>query len=150
MTSYQEIKVKELRMKGMGYKAIAQALDLDRDQVRYHCKKIGLTGTKEELAEKIEEEKLHGETCLYCGDLLYRSKYAPGKKFCCEDCRRKWWKEHPEKKKKSAKASYVKQCEECGRTFISYGCKTRRFCSHDCYVHNRFWRDEDGIQKAAN
>lgn len=34
MTSYQEMKVKELRIKGLGYKAIAMALDVDRDQVR--------------------------------------------------------------------------------------------------------------------
>lgn len=145
MTSYQEMKVKELRIKGLGYKAIAMALDVDRDQVRYYCKKIGLTGTKEELAKRIQEEKEKGETCLYCGGILIRSKYAPKKKFCCEACRRAWWKEHPEKKKQSARACYVKACDHCGRIFISYGCKSRRFCSHDCYIRNRFWRDEDAV-----
>jgi len=148
VTTYQEMKIKELRFKGVGYKSISLMLDLNRDQVRYYCKKAGLAGTKEELAAKIEEEKKKGETCAYCGEVMIRSKYAPTKKFCQEKCRRDWWKEHPEKRKKSVAASYVKTCEFCKRPFTTYGNKNRKYCSHDCYIKDRFWRDEDGIQEA--
>lgn len=148
MTTYQEMRIKELRLKGIGYKSISMILDINRDQVRYYCKKAGLDGNKEELAAKIEDEKRNGETCAYCGEILIRSKFAPSKKFCCDQCRRNWWKEHPEKKRKSVEASYVKICVHCGRPFTTYGNNNRKFCGHDCYIRDRFWRDEDGISKA--
>lgn len=30
------------------------------------------------------------------------------------------------------------------REFFSYGNKGRRYCSHACYIHDRFWREEEG------
>ncbi len=41
MTSVQEKQIRNFRMKGIGYKAIASTLGLSRDVVRNHCKSLG-------------------------------------------------------------------------------------------------------------
>ena len=35
-----------------------------------------------------------------------------------------------------------KVCVFCGKEFESRN-KQQSFCSHDCYIRNRFWRQED-------
>ncbi|RXM53885.1 RNA polymerase subunit sigma-70, partial [Clostridium tetani] len=31
----------------------------------------------------------------------------------------------------------------CGKEFSAYGNKNRKYCSHNCYIRDRFWRDEE-------
>lgn len=45
MTVDEKEKIKELRLKGMGYKGIANILGLLRDSVRGFCKRNGLYGS---------------------------------------------------------------------------------------------------------
>ena len=44
MTDIQSKQIREFRMKGVGYKAIASVLGLSRDSVRNYCKSHGLDG----------------------------------------------------------------------------------------------------------
>ena len=44
MTSVQEKQIGILRMKGIGYKAIASGLGVSRDVIRNYCKIHGLEG----------------------------------------------------------------------------------------------------------
>ena len=39
---------------------------------------------------------------------------------------------------------YKLKCAYCGKDFISYGNKKRKYCSHYCYIHDRFWKKEEG------
>ena len=32
----------------------------------------------------------------------------------------------------------VYKCEKCGKKFISYGNKDRKYCCHECYIEDRF------------
>ncbi len=41
MTEYEKQQIFELRMQGLGFKAIAATLGLTRDHVRTHCKRNG-------------------------------------------------------------------------------------------------------------
>lgn len=41
------------------------------------------------------------------------------------------------------KANYECICEYCGKTFLSYGNKNRKYCSHSCYINDRFGGGED-------
>ena len=36
------------------------------------------------------------------------------------------------------KANYECTCEKCGKKFISYGNKDRKYCCHECYIEDRF------------
>ena len=44
MTKEQAERIRELRMQGKGYKAVASAVGLSRDVVRNHCKANGMEG----------------------------------------------------------------------------------------------------------
>ncbi|RAZ95782.1 RNA polymerase subunit sigma-70, partial [Klebsiella oxytoca] len=61
------------------------------------------------------------------------------RKFCSEKCRRQWWKAHPQEGNR--KAIVTKKCECCGREFSFYRSRKPKYCSYDCYIKARFWRD---------
>ena len=44
MTDFQEKQIRELRVRGIGYRAIASTVGLSRDIVRNYCKKHGMDG----------------------------------------------------------------------------------------------------------
>ena len=54
MTDFEAAQVKEMRLKGMGYRAIAEALGLSRDIVRNHCKAKGMPEDGEFSEEEMD------------------------------------------------------------------------------------------------
>lgn len=144
MTSIQEKQIREFRIKGIGYKAIASVLGLSRDVVRNYCKNHGLDGYAAEVAVNMEEQIQQGSACQCCGTVILQPSTGRKRKFCSDKCRREWWLAHPEESRKKEAAFYDKTCAYCGRHFTVYGNKNRRYCRHECYVHDRFWREEEG------
>ena len=51
---------------------------------------------------------------------------------------------HPDAIRQSPEAQYHLQCVYCGKEFIVYGNANRRYCCHNCYIRDRFWRAEEG------
>lgn len=151
MTDEQASAIRELRLKGEGYRVIASALGLSRDIVRNYCKSHGLSGYGNALVLNVKEQMDMGKVCLYCGKELSQAATGRRRKFCSDECRRKWWAEHPDRIKRSDSAYYELTCVHCGRTFLSYGNNNRKYCSHSCYVKDRFLsnpeEEEIGIQK---
>ncbi|MBE6068067.1 MAG: RNA polymerase subunit sigma-70 [Clostridium lundense] len=145
MTSDKKEKIKELRLKGRGYKAIAGSLGLSRDSVRGFCKRNGLDGDSCVVALNVEEKIKTNLLCAYCRKPIKQKGQGRTKRFCSEGCRRKWWSEHQSERSKSEAATYKYTCPYCGKRFSVYGNKKRKYCSHNCYIKDRFWRDEDGI-----
>ncbi|KAB3532137.1 hypothetical protein F8154_12250 [Alkaliphilus pronyensis] len=47
---------------------------------------------------------------------------------------------------KTNKKAYILQCEYCGKKYKSLGTKNRKYCSHDCYIRDRLWREEDAVK----
>jgi len=72
-------------------------------------------------------------TCPHCGRQFQYSKEHGGRrqKFCCDDCRKSYWREHQHLVQR--KAIKVFECEQCGVDFEAYGSVTRRFCCRECY-----------------
>lgn len=151
MTEEQKEKIKELRLQGVGYKGIANIVNLTRDSVRNFCKRNGLEGMSSLAARNIEEKMQNNILCACCMKPLKQKVVGKNKRFCSDECRRKWWKEHQEARRPKATAIYYFTCIRCGRSFSAYGNKNRKYCSHDCYIKNRFWRDEEnGISNGEN
>lgn len=73
--------------------------------------------------------------CLRCGEPLVQTPHKREKKFCSDKCRMKWWNEHRIAINK--KAVYTFTCPQCGKEFESYGNKSRKYCSRDCYAEAR-------------
>lgn len=144
MTGSQARQIRELRMKGAGYRAIASVVGMSRDSVRNHCKAHFLDGFAAEVTLNIKEQMQQGKACLECGKTTTQPKTGRKRKFCSDACRREWWANHPDAMEKKKAAVYEKTCVYCGKVFSVYGNKTRKYCSHDCYVHDRFWRVEEG------
>ncbi len=132
MTEEIRDRIITLRSAGLGYQSIAKEVGQTRDAVRYICKSNGMGG----LGADIHPEN----TCANCGKgLIQPTGKGRPRKFCCESCRRQWWKRHPDEAKKSEKAMYETTCACCGKRFVSYGNGHRRYCSRDCYIKQRFW-----------
>ena len=100
--------------------------DIEKD------KKHGLGGSLGYSAT-IEEKKC---LCEYCGKDV---KQLPGRKlkrFCSDKCRMAWWNQHQENVNRKANYDYV--CAYCGKAFTAYGNANRKYCSHECYIEDRF------------
>lgn len=146
MTDLDREQIRDLRLKGVGYKAIASVLGLSRDTVRGYCKRNGLHGDSRVVSLNVEEKKKKNLLCACCSKPIKQKKRGRARRFCSDECRRKWWKDNPDKRKKKEKAVYKYTCPNCGKEFSCYGNKKRKYCSHDCYIKSRFWSDaEDEI-----
>ena len=142
MTDYQRKVIKNMRIKGAGYKAIAGAVGISRDSVRSFCRRNGLDGTSELIEKNVDAKILLGEICLYCAEKITQPETGRKKKFCSEECRRAWWSKNTDKRNPTSKAVYKIFCLGCGKEFISYGNKNRKYCSHGCYISARFKEGE--------
>ena len=73
--------------------------------------------------------------CRQCGKPVMQHKGRKAKYFCSDRCRNAWWNDHPEKVQR--KAYYRLACRFCGKEFVSYGNKNRKYCSRLCYADAR-------------
>ncbi len=144
MTQDMAIQVISFRLEGLGYQAIAMTLGISKDSVRYFCKTHGLDGKAELVRINFEEHKKNPEVCKYCGGLVERNPHSGKKLFCSDVCRRAWWKEHPEA---SMQTETMRQyrCACCNRVFYSSRNRKRKYCSHDCYIHDRFHNTDRSV-----
>lgn len=56
MTKEQAAQIRELRMQGKGYRAVASAVGLSRDIVRNYCKANGMEGYGEAAKLNMQKE----------------------------------------------------------------------------------------------
>lgn len=150
MNSEQRARIVELRGMGLGYKSIAKELDLTRDTVKGYCKRQHLNGPKEVVRLNVQIMNEDKSLCPQCKALI-KQPMGRGrrKRFCCEACRRKWWNDHPDQGSKLA-TFYKYTCPHCGVAFSCYANKTRKYCSHQCYIKSRFWGEENELCEIEN
>ncbi len=127
MTDVEKERIRFWRMEGLGYGRIADRLGISENTVKSFCRRNGLTG-----AAAMESSM----ACRHCGKPLASVPGRKGRKFCTEACRRAWWKAHPQLVER--RAFYKMACARCGKEFVSYGNQGRKYCSHACYIAERF------------
>lgn len=143
MTEVEKQQIHDLRLKGVGYKAIAAVLGKSRDSVRSFCRRNGLDGDSRVVALNVKEKIKNHLLCSCCGKSIKQKGRGRTRRFCSEECRRKWWKENPKERNKKETATYDYTCPHCHKEFSCYGNKKRKYCSHDCYIKSRFWSEEE-------
>lgn len=126
MTEKQRHEITRLRREGLGYTAVAKQLGISKDTIKSFCRRNVLSG---------ELEPVQG-ICRECGQPLPRAEGMKPRVFCCETCRVKWWREHPDRIRQRAVYSFTCAC--CGKPFTAYGNAHRKYCSHECYIKARF------------
>lgn len=116
-----------LRQQGESFVEIATLLSLSPNTVKSICRRSGIQ------AEIIP--KPDSNLCKNCGKPLVQ---VPGKKqktFCSTECRTAWWN------KTRSRKPYRLVCYCCGREFISFGNRKKKYCSQECCRLSRYGKD---------
>ena len=124
MTEEQKKQIKDLRGKGEGYKKIAQYIGISVNTVKSFCHNNELTGNSSSAV------------CLACGKPLVQMPKRKQRKFCSSEWRETWWSKNRDKGNKPTGETVC--CIHCGKAFSAYEREHRKYCSHGCYVAERF------------
>ena len=95
-----------------------------------YCKRNALGGTVSNQPGSTEK------MCKCCGATLVQTPGRKRKIFCSAACRTKWWNAHPELVKHRGEHQVI--CGHCGQTFSVSKNSARKYCSHGCYIADRF------------
>ncbi len=114
-------QIQTLAMKGYGYKRIADVLELSPNTVKSHLRRHPPVAV--------------GSVCLHCGKPVEQKPGRKEKKFCSDQCRMAFWNSHQDLVNKQA--YYTLTCQHCGKEFVSYGNRNRKYCSRACYADVR-------------
>lgn len=80
MKLYIQNQIRNLALKGYGYKRIASVLEISPNTVKSHLRRHPITS---------------GCTvCLHCGKPVEQNPGRKEKKFCSDKCRMTWWNSH--------------------------------------------------------
>ncbi len=142
VTAYQERRIRELRQRGVGYRTIAAELGISRDTVRNFCTSHALSGVA-------ADQSFAPNVCPCCGGEIVQQHRGRPRRFCSDACCRKWWAAHPDAIRQNPEAQRRLKCAYCGKAFTVYGNPPRRYCCHNCYIRDRFWRAEEGREPYA-
>ena len=135
MTDEEKIKVANLRARGFGYTAISKELNISANTIKAYCKRSGLGGFATAEVDVVDIPIIECR-CQNCGKKIAFPEGRKEKKFCSDKCRNKWWNAHWDKVNRKAEYDFV--CAYCKKPFRVYGNKNRKYCSHECYIHDRF------------
>lgn len=130
MTDQQKEQAIRFRTAGWSYGEIAKNLVLSVNTVKSFFQRQGIP------AIAPDQQKPIAGICPQCGKPLLSQTHTKPRRFCSDACRMAWWKTH--KQQVTRKVFYSFTCAHCGITFISFGNKHRKFCSHACYIAERF------------
>lgn len=119
------------RQQGLGYKKIAQLMELSVNTVKTYCKRNDLGGKT-----AADDQHSTGKVCKCCGAPLHQTPGQKPRLFCSDTCRTKWWNTHPELVKHRGDRQII--CARCGKPFGVNKSSTRKYCSHACYIADRF------------
>lgn len=139
MTETEKTQIHEMRRHGCTYRHIASALALKEGTVKTYC----VRATKKGLIAPPKQTQ--ESSCKRCGTPIEQLPKRKKKIFCSKACSQKWWSTHLYLLDPSSAALYHFTCASCGKRFSAYGNDKRKYCSHDCYIDHRYYReDTDG------
>lgn len=137
MTNDEKKIINRLRNDGMSYARISLRLGMSENTVKSYCRRNDLGGVGQADPDNMETAEESYTVCQQCGKKINRIPKQKPRKFCSDNCRRDWWKAN-NSDTPNRKAYYFLTCACCGKKFESYGNKDRKYCSHACYIKDRF------------
>lgn len=135
MTGEQKQQIYILRKKGVSFADIAQRLDIPRNTVKTFCWRGGLTDAE---MKKPQANLGYRGFCKMCGVALEQKSKSRPKLFCCDKCRSAWWSLNPQQLNRKSLLTLC--CPVCGGEFSCYPSQKKQFCSHECYIVNRYYK----------
>lgn len=130
LTELQIRQIRNFRGRGFTLAQTAEALKLPISTVKTYCYRH---------PEQLFTLTNDAESCRQCGKPLKQTAGQKKRKFCCKHCRLQWWSEHRDCY--SVHPQEPTTCKHCGIQFfgVRHG---QKFCSHDCYIHHRFYSED--------
>ena len=135
MTETEKTQIHEMRRHGCTYRHIASALALKEGTVKTYC----VRATKKGLIAPPKQTQ--ESSCKHCGTHIDQVPKRKKKIFCSKVCSQKWWSTHLYMVDPSSKALYHFTCARCGKRFSAYGNPNRKYCSHECYINDRYYQE---------
>lgn len=129
MNTTQMEGVRRLRESGLSYKAIHTATGLSEGTIKAYCSRNHITA----------HEPLAPAVCEHCGKDITTRLETRHRRFCSQQCRQLWWAQNRDKR---LKKGAVNTCAYCKKKYSSYA-KGSKYCSHPCYIAQRFGRGEE-------
>lgn len=125
MTNEQKEHITELRKQGYTYLKISEKLSVSENTIKTYCRRARLAADTEETVP----------VCKQCGCPITMKDKHKTRLFCSDKCRAAWWYVNRGSKPRT---EYHLICAHCGQPFVSSGNKARKYCSHKCYIADRF------------
>ena len=135
MTSEQRQQALAMRQTGMGYARIATTLNLSINTVKSFCQRSAREKTLEGQ-QPDTTSPVKSSYCKNCGKTIVQQDGRKAKLYCSDHCRMAWWNSHLDQVNRRAMAE--RTCPTCGKSFLVYGKKAQKYCSHACYIQMRF------------
>lgn len=120
----QKETILSMRQQGASYSGIAEQLLLSPNTVKSVCRRSGV-----KITRPVEHSS---DVCKTCGEPLQQIAGGRKKTFCSDKCRYLWWN------RKRCRYPYRLTCSHCGKQFVSYGNRNRKYCGRDCYILSRY------------
>jgi endogenous inhibitor of DNA gyrase (YacG/DUF329 family) len=139
MTDAQKDRIRQMKAGGFGYIKIARELGLPENTVKSFCRREGLNRKAPDKGAPVTEAGIG--TCPCCGAEVVQNPGRKAKKFCSDKCRNKWWNSRLDQVERKAHYEFV--CAYCKKPFTAYGNAGRKYCSHECYIKDRFGGGQD-------
>ena len=124
MTAEQKTKITELRKCGESYKAISDKLGISVNTIKSYCKRHQLECPTKSVPENIR-------FCLQCDAEIPQIPHRKAKKFCSDQCRNLWWRNHSAEIHRKSEQIFI--CPVCRSEFSAYSSSNRKYCSRICY-----------------
>ena len=138
MTDAEKNLIDHCRQQGKGCTEIARLLNLSVNTVKSYLRR-NRTETAPGAVPQEEQPRVPGADngcCLQCGAVLLKKPHRRAKRFCSDACRLAWWHAHRE----DAANAGARTCPACGKIFVTD--RDQKYCSHACYIAQRFGRME--------
>jgi hypothetical protein len=136
MTQFQKQQIQRMRGEGISYSKIAESMSISENTIKSYCKRKNLAA----LTIKASDFNANA-FCKNCGKNLEIMPGRKPRKFCSDSCRLKWWNHHTDLVANRTVNHMVCPC--CGKDFNSYGTSKRKYCSHGCYIQDRFFSGQE-------
>ena len=142
MTNLQKERISHMRLDGESYAAIADALGLSRNTVKSYC----LRNFRAE--PNIKPVSALTGTCNQCGKGFTLCPGHRQRRFCSDRCRMAWWNAHRDMLNSQDKVEQTCAC--CGKHFMGYARQRRKYCSHACYILDRYEKETLAIESETD
>ena len=119
MTPQEKRRVLDLHDRGKTSKEIADQTGINVGTIRTFISRFNARKSNEPQSTACEE----------CFKPIEQPAEGKVRRFCCSQCRTRWWNKHRNELRSS---SHEKTCPVCGKCFVTY--KDAKFCSRVCYI----------------